>query len=321
MYTPDGGNLGGDAVWAPWRRVDWFALMVSLLGIALVVGATLCFSLFDLLRKKLTGRLSDAFLVMVLALGAVPLYGIWVTVQPPRGVSSAYIWPGLASVACNLGANYGFLRSVRISGLSAVIPLLSLTPVFTSLLAIPLLGELPGAQEWLGIAMVVAAALALQFGERSGGEKRPWALGAGAWWMILVAFLWASALPLDKLATEASNAAFHGLVMHLGVGLSVVALVLRGFRQAPARGRGARTRAGAGTWALLLTGVVLGAAAQALQLLSLQHAWVGFVETVKRGIGSSLALVLGRLFFAEPLTLRKVATVAVIAAGVAVMLR
>ena len=213
--------------------------MVSLLGIVLVVGATLCFSLFDLLRKKLTGRLSDAFLVMVLALGAVPLYGVWVALQPPVAVSAAYVWPGVASVVCNLGANYGFLRSVRLSGLSAVIPLLSLTPVFTSLLAIPLLGELPGARGWLGIAMVVFGALALQLGERSGERRQPWRLSAGAWWMILVAFLWASALPLDKLATEASNAAFHGLVLHLGVGLSVLTLALRGLREAP----GVRSRA------------------------------------------------------------------------------
>ncbi len=294
--------------------------MVSVLGIVLVVGATLCFSLFDLLRKKLTGRLSDAFLVMVLALGAVPLYGVWVAVQPPPGVTAAYVWPGLLSVACNLGANYGFLRSVRLAGLSAVIPLLSLTPVFTGLLGIPLLGELPGAREWLGIAMVVVGALALQLGERSGDRVRPWTLGAGAWWMILVAFLWSAALPLDKLATEASNAAFHGLVMHLGVGLSVVVVVARGFVQAPGR----RGRVGSGVggriWLLLLTAVVIGALAQALQLLSLQHAWVGFVETVKRGIGSSLALVLGRLFFAEPLTVRKVLTVGVIVAGVVVML-
>lgn len=294
--------------------------MVSVLGIVLVVGATLCFSLFDLLRKKLTGRLSDAFLVMVLALGAVPLYGVWVAVQPPVGVSRAYLLPGLLSVACNLGANYGFLRSVRLAGLSAVIPLLSLTPVFTALLGIPLLGELPGPREWLGIAMVVGGALALQLGEHSGERGRPWTLGAGAWWMILVAFLWASALPLDKLATEASNAAFHGLVLHLGVGLSVVLIVVRGFRSSSGQRERAGTSVGARTWLLLLTAVVIGAAAQGLQLLSLQHAWVGFVETVKRGIGSSLALVLGRLFFAEPLTLRKVLTVAVIAAGVAVML-
>ena len=294
--------------------------MVSLLGIVLVVGATLCFSLFDLLRKKLTGWLSDAFLVMVLALGAVPLYGVWLAVQPAPGVSSAYLWPGLLSVACNLGANYGFLRSVRSAGLSAVIPLLSLTPVFTALLGIPLLGELPGGREWLGIAMVVCGALALQPGERSGGRGRPWTLGAGAWWMILVAFLWATALPLDKLATEASSAAFHGLVMHLGVGLCVAVVAVRGLRNAPGRGRGSGRGVGARIWAFLLCAVVIGAAAQALQLLSLQHAWVGFVETVKRGIGSSLALVLGRLFFAEPLTLRKVFSVAVIASGVAVML-
>ena len=294
--------------------------MVSLLGIVLVVGATLCFSLLNLLRKMLTGRLNDAFLVMVLALGAVPLYGVWVLGQPPAEVNAAYLWPGLASVACNLGANYGFLRSVRLGGLSAVVPLLSLTPVFTSLLAIPLLGELPEASEWLGIAVVVCAAVSLQVDKRSGDRGGPWRLGPGAWWMILVAFLWATALPLDKLATEASNAPFHGLVLHLGVGLSGATIASRSYKGALGGRRAARARTGTATWVLLLSAVAVGAAAQGLQLLSLQHVWVGFVETVKQGVGASLALVLGRLFLAEPLTVRKVLTVAVIAAGVAVML-
>lgn len=294
--------------------------MVSLLGIALVVGATLCFALLNLLRKKLTGRLNDVLLVTVLALGAVPLYGVWVLVQPPQEVSIRYLWPGLASVACNLVANYGFLRSVRVGGLSAVIPLLSLTPVFTSLLAIPLLGELPEAREWLGIAVVVCAALSLQLDKRSEIRARPWRLGAGAWWMILVALLWATALPLDKLATEASNAPFHGLLLHLGVGLSGAIIATRSLRGALGFRRVAGRRAGSGTWVLLLSAVAVGAAAQGFQLLSLQHVWVGFVETVKQGLGASLALVLGRVFFAEPLTARKVLTVALIGAGVAVML-
>ena len=108
--------------------------------------------------------------------------------------------------------------------------------------------------------------------------------------------------------------------MHLGVGLSVVVVVVQGYRKVPGRRGSAGPGVGGRIWLLLLTAVVIGAAAQALQLLSLQHAWVGFVETVKRGIGSSLALVLGRLFFAEPFTVRKVLTVGVIAAGVAVML-
>ena len=295
--------------------------MVSLLGIVLAIGAALCFSLFDLLRKKLTGRLNDASLVTILALGASPLYAGWTVLQPPAEVNASYAWPAALAVTCNLGANFGFLRSVRLSGLSAVVPLLSLTPVFTTLLAIPLLGELPSARAWLGIAMVVLGAMALQLGRRSdGGRRGSWRVSAGAWWMVLVAFLWAAALPLDKLAVEASNAAFHGLVTHLGVGFCMMTVALRGLRQAPRAVRGERGGSGARTWTLLLAGVVCGAAALGLQLLALQHAWVGFVDTVKRGIGSALALVLGRVFFGEALTLQKVLAVAAIVAGVAVML-
>jgi multidrug transporter EmrE-like cation transporter len=44
------------------------------------------------------------------------------------------------------------------------------------------------------------------------------------------------------------------------------------------------------------------------------------VETLKRGIGNVLAVVFGRLLFAEPVTGRKLAAVALMAAGVALLL-
>ena len=100
----------------------------------------------------------------------------------------------------------------------------------------------------------------------------------------------------------------------------MMTLALRGLRHSPLTDRREREGPEVRTWILLATGVVVGAAALGFQLLALQHAWVGFVDTVKRGIGSALALVFGRVFFAEPLTLRKVLAVGAIVAGVTVML-
>ena len=75
-----------------------------------------------------------------------------------------------------------------------------------------------------------------------------------------------------------------------------------------------------GHWGLLALIVFVGAIALVLILLAIPLVWIGFIETMKRGLGSFLALIWGRAFFGEPVTGRKVAAVAAIAAGVALIM-
>jgi multidrug transporter EmrE-like cation transporter len=56
-------------------------------------------------------------------------------------------------------------------------------------------------------------------------------------------------------------------------------------------------------------------AAVALQMLSLQWLWVAVVETLKRGLGVLGSIVFGRLFFAEPITQRKLLAGGLMVAG------
>jgi multidrug transporter EmrE-like cation transporter len=62
--------------------------------------------------------------------------------------------------------------------------------------------------------------------------------------------------------------------------------------------------------------VIIGSAALAVQLESLRVAPVGFVETVKRGIGMSGAILFGRLVFREPIGLPKILAVILLTLGV-----
>ncbi|MGH9361130.1 MAG: EamA family transporter, partial [Thermoanaerobaculia bacterium] len=59
--------------------------------------------------------------------------------------------------------------------LSLAVPLLSLTPVFATLFAIPLLGEQPSPSDFLGILLVVAGAVFLggEIGAQAGGGRSP----------------------------------------------------------------------------------------------------------------------------------------------------
>ena len=69
-------------------------------------------------------------------------------------------------------------------------------------------------------------------------------------------------------------------------------------------------------WIRVVRTAVVSAVALFFQLWAIQILWVGLVETVKRGIGAVMALVLGRLVFAEGLSGRHLAAVMIMILGV-----
>ena len=291
--------------------------MVSTAAILVVLGCSLGWSLLDLTRKSLVEKIPSLPLLFFVTAGMVPLFAFWAYAGEPATFAPGYLAPATASILLNFFANLAFFESIRVSPLSLTIPLLSLTPVFATILAIPLLGEVPTPRQALGILIVVVGALILNL---AGGEVASWRSvwrafirERGSLLMILVALLWAATISLDKMAVERSSGALHGMVLSGGVGVAAVA-ALSGAR---------RTRelltARRAPWTLLAA-LVIGAVALALQLEAIQLVWVGAVETVKRGLGNFMALVFGRLFFSEPVTPQKLIAIILMAGGVAVLL-
>lgn len=291
-------------------------MTVSLLAAALAVGCAVAFSVADLLRKMLAERMRPLPLLVAMSAGMAPFFLGWWIWQGAAGPGPGYWLPGVGSALLNLAANLAFLEAVRIAPLSLTIPVLSLTPVFTTLLAIPLLGEVPSVRQLAGVVLVVAGVLWLNAGAGEGATLgRLWrslARERGSQLMAATALLWSLAMPLDKMALAVSGAPFHGLALNVGVALGALA-VLAG------RGRSGDLRRLGGRWGLLTLLVVVGVVALVLILLAISETWIGFIETMKRGLGSFMAVVWGRLFFAEAVTARKLVAVAVIAAGVALI--
>lgn len=285
----------------------------------MVLACSLAWSGFDTVRKVLVRRVAPVPLVFLLTLGQVPLFAAWVGGDGVPAVSQAYLAPAAGSILLNVAANLGFIYAIQLSPLSLTIPFLSLTPVFTTLLAAPLLGEWPTPLQTLGILVVVAGAFGLNL-ERGEGVTLPGLWRAflrerGGVLMVGVAVLWSIAMPLDKLALEAASASFHGLVLSLGVavGLLVVLAV-----QGRGRLRGISTVRGAIKG--FAVALVLSALALGLQLLAIHLVWVSLVETFKRGIGNVMAMVLGTLIFGERVSREKVMAVGMMVAGVAMIL-
>lgn len=291
-------------------------MTVSLIGLLLVLGSAAAYSGVDLTRKLLVARMRGAVLLFYLSIGQAPFFLLWAWFSGALSVGPGYLAPAGASVVLNIAANLLFMEAVRISPLSLTVPFLALTPVFTALLGIPLLGEVPGTVELIGVVVVVAGAFQLNAGSAGIRLRTPLAalLGEpGSRLMVLVALCWSLAMPFDKLALAHADVSVHGFVLSAGVALGALALLLL-------RWSSFSLHVHSRDWQVLGVSVVISVFGLALLLMSLAYLWVAVAETVRRAFGSVAALIVGRWVFQEPITTAKVVGVALMSAGVAMIL-
>ena len=283
-----------------------------MMGFSLGVASALCWSGLDVVRKALAGKASPTALAVFLLLGQIPFLGAW-AIYDQTWVTDARYWPpALASMAMNALANVLFMRSVELSPLSRTVPFLSLTPVFSALAAIPLLGEVPGGMHWAGISLVVAGAFVLN----SDLADDWWASithEKGAPYMIGVAVLWAFSTALDKRALPHASPAAHAFLLPVGSAILLVAWLLL------KREQGELEKVARAPKGLLAALIGFAVAALAFQMVALQWLWVAVIETLKRAFGVLGSIVFGKLFFEEPVTPRKLGAAGLMAAGTALL--
>lgn len=291
------------------------------LAALVVVACALAWSSFDLVRKVLLERVEALPLVFALTSLQVPLFALWVGLDGGggfrAGAGAGYLPPAGLSVLLNVVANVLFVTAIKVSPLSLTIPLLSFTPVFTTVLAVPMLGEVPGGWEVVGIVLVVVGALGLHMAPGRGPNPiemaRAFVRERGSVMMAGVALLWSVTPPLDKLAITRSSPAFHGLVLSVGVAVGLGAILA-------ARGGLGQLRTLGRRPVLFGLAVVASAGALALQLLAIQMVFVSLVETVKRGLGNAGAAAAGAWILREAVGVWQWAAVALMGAGVALIL-
>lgn len=282
------------------------------LGIGLTIGSALCWAGLDASRKILVRSLSPVALLVALTLGQLPLFAIWAVSSGDTIEGAGYVLPALASLVLNVVANLAFFRAVTVSPLSLTVPLLAFVPVFTTIAANPLLGELPGVQQIAGIGVVVVGALTLNAGAAEGGSPLSFVRALfrerGSLPMLVTALCWSLTIVVDKLATEHAGYGIHGAVLNAGLGVFGL-LLLASRRQL--RDLGGLRKA----WKPWLFAIALGAVGLGTQLIAVQHLFTALVETGKRAIGVTMSVVVGRVAFGEPITRYKVAAVILMSIG------
>ena len=127
-------------------------MTLSVTALVVLLACPLGWSLLDLLRKRLaTGGGKAVPLTLLLVLANLPWLLVWAWLDNDWAVVGSYWLPATGSLAVNVLANLAYMQSVRLSTMSATVPLLSLTPAFSSLVGVPLLGEVPGVVPGLGV--------------------------------------------------------------------------------------------------------------------------------------------------------------------------
>jgi len=293
-------------------------MTITVPAILLMVGSSLGWAAFDALRKALVRYSRSVPLTALLALGQLAFFISWMVFS--RGyhdIEAAYLGWGVVSVTINVAASVLFIKSLELSPLSATIPFLAFTPVFTALFSAALLGEVPAPLQSTGILFVVSGALILNLGREDMAAPhriiRAIAKERGSLFMMGVALLWSLGASVDKRALVHAHPSVHAAVQCAGIALALL-LYLGG------RGQFALLRDIEKSKGTYLAALVAGSIGLGLQLIAIRLVLVSIVESVKRAVGMTLAVVNGRILFGEPVTIGKAAAIVLMSLGVTLIL-
>ena len=131
-----------------------------------------------------------------------------------------YVFYILPLIVLNTISLFLFLRAIKLSDISLSIPLLSFTPLFSTIYAYFFLREKLYASELLGIVSIIIGILILYAKSMSLKSliQSPIRIfnNSSARYMIIIALIWSLTPVLDKKSLEYTNIFFHGFLQSLG---------------------------------------------------------------------------------------------------------
>jgi uncharacterized membrane protein len=146
--------------------------------------------------------------------------------HPPQ-VDRVFVLALLASAVLNWAATLLATKALAQADASLVSPLLTFNPACTLLIAMVVLGEIPGIRQTLGVVAILIGAYLLEVEQARAGLLAPLRVlvrTPGAVLAVLASALWGTTTVLEKLAIDHLSPPSGPLVALLGTGLLVVLL-------------------------------------------------------------------------------------------------
>ncbi len=170
--------------------------------------------------KRLSGHFGNFSLAFIMNLFAFIPIGLMVFFFPrPHDILHLpwqFWWPLILSSLIYPLQIYCYIRAIREGEMSAILPLVTLTPIFNIATSFVLVHEVPSALGFLGIATIVTGVYMLLKKKGTHMQSRPELL------MIFSMFLLAVSSSLDKTAIQVSTPVWYAFVN------AVIGIVLLG---------------------------------------------------------------------------------------------
>ncbi len=267
---------------------------------------------FDLTRKLTLEKISSVNLLLIFTLAQFVIFFTWLFYEDFSINLVSYLLPGIVLIVIGLLSALLFLKAIKQSDLSLTIPLLSLSPMFSSLFSFFFLNEKLSNIQYLGVFLVIFGTLILYSKKITFNEIiksfKIILTNNSAKLMIIVSIIWSLTPVLDKLCLKNSSINIHGLIQSLGMILLLI-LLLR-------KNSDYKTVNIKKNWQLILLTVSIGTTATILQFYAILSNYVPIMESIKRSIGQLSSVFLGKLFFDEKITKPKVLGVIILSIGV-----
>lgn len=177
--------------------------------VALALGAAFLTSFNSILYKRMLPTVGPVTLVWGVTTAALPILAIftlWLTPGIPS-FGTLFLPAVVGSALLNTVAHLASTRALESEDASVVTPLLIFSPVFTLLIAIVTLGEMPTPLGIAGVFLVLIGAYFLNYELGQGWSEpiRRLSTRVGVLWVLLAGLIWAITPILEKLAIEATE--------------------------------------------------------------------------------------------------------------------
>ena len=281
-------------------------------SILICLVSAIFWALFDLTRKLSLEIVNAKILLLLFSIIQTIIFSIWCIKESFSFNFVFYLIPGFTLVLLGIFSAFIFLKSIKESELSLTIPLLSFSPLFSSIFAFILLGETLNIKQYLGVFTIIfgtlilySEKLELYFFIKSFLNIKN---NLSAKLMILVSFCWSLTPVLDKICLKHSSMNIHGLVQAISTFIILFFFSLREIKQIKTK----KFK----NFKLIIVTVSIGTLATVLQFYAIILNFVPIMESIKRAVGQFCAVGFGNLFFKERFSSQKIIGVSVLSLGV-----
>ncbi len=268
-------------------------------------------AIFDLTRKLSLKKINSVNLLLIFTITQFIIFLIWIFIDNFSINLIPYLLPGIILIFVGLFSALLFLKAIQQSDLSLTIPLLSFSPMFSSIFSFFFLNEQLSKIQYFGVFLIIFGALILYSKKLTLEEFlksfKVILKNSSAKLMIIVSIIWSLTPVLDKLCLKHSSINFHGFIQSLGMIILLIFLFKKDKVQT------VNTKK---NWRLILLTVFVGSTATILQFYAILTNYVPIMESIKRSVGQLSSVFLGKIFFNEKINKPKVVGVIILSVGV-----